>query len=201
MLAQHLLLNTEGKPIRPQASFKYGSWMVANVHLRDRPSEGGFPLCWDNVIQSSRSLGYVANTHQMGIDHGPTVLTWYHPFADIDAASTRQQMLKLTWSDWAQVVIDDLSLAHPDLDVLVTRIDIKLWGHAMIQPGVGFVWSPERIEATRPLGAIHFAGTDLSGMALFEEAFHHGLRAAEESLASLHWQYDPLEVTRAESPA
>ena len=31
-----------------------------------------------------------------------------------------------------------------------------------------------------PRGKIHFAHTDLSGVALFEEAFDHGLRAARE---------------------
>jgi len=32
-------------------------------------------------------------------------------------------------------------------------------------------------------GHEHFAHSDLSGVALFEEAFYHGLRAAEEILA------------------
>jgi len=30
---------------------------------------------------------------------------------------------------------------------------------------------------------IHFAHTDLSGVPLFEEAFYHGIRAAEEVLS------------------
>ena len=29
--------------------FEYGSWAVANLHLRDRPAEVGFPMAWDNV--------------------------------------------------------------------------------------------------------------------------------------------------------
>jgi hypothetical protein len=32
---------------------------------------------------------------------------------------------------------------------------------------------------------VRLAHTDLSGMALFEEAFDHGLRAAEEALAAM----------------
>jgi hypothetical protein len=58
------------------------------------------------------------------------------------------------------------------------------WGHAMIRPRVGFQWGSARRKAQEPYGPIHFAHTDLSGVALFEEAFDHGLRAAEEILAT-----------------
>jgi hypothetical protein len=56
------------------------------------------------------------------------------------------------------------------------------WGHAMIRPRPGFVWGGARAAAQKPFRGIHFANTDLSGLALFEEAFDHGLRAAEEVL-------------------
>ena len=39
-----------------------------------------------------------------------------------------------------------------------------------------------RREAARPWRGIHFAHSDLSGLALFEEAFYHGTRAADEVL-------------------
>ncbi len=168
---------------RDSTGFRYGSWLVANVHVKERPVNAGFPMAWDNVIRDSRSLGYVTATHQSGVDHGPTVLTWYYPFADLDAAVTRKRMLNLKWADWADVVLTDLRCAHPDIDDLVTRIDVMCWGHAMVQPLPGFVWSNEREQASKPLGPIHFAGTDLSGVALLEEAFFHGVRAAEEILA------------------
>lgn len=168
---------------RDSSGFRYGSWLVANVHVKDRPANQGFPMAWDNVIRDSRSLGYVTATHQSGVDYGPTVLTWYYPFADVDAVITRKQMMNLKWADWADVVLTDLRRAHPDIDALVTRVDIMCWGHAMVQPLPGFVWSPDREQASRPIGPIHFAGTDLSGVALLEEAVFHGVRAAEEILA------------------
>ena len=67
------------------------------------------------------------------------------------------------------------------------------WGHAMIQPLPGFVWGPDREQASKPLGPIHFAGTDFSGVALLEEAFFHGVRAAEEILAVRGISDQPLE--------
>jgi hypothetical protein len=191
-LANHLIRGFPELAQRNSAEFQYGSWLVANVHLRDRPAENGFPMCWDNVIYGTKSLGYVTSTHQMGIDHGPTVLTWYYPFADIEPKLTRQQMLQLTWSDWSDLVMTDLRIAHPDIDSLVTRVDVMCWGHAMVQPRPGFVWSRARVEAAKPLGPIHFAGTDLSGIPLLEEAFYHGVRAAEETLTARHFDHSSL---------
>jgi hypothetical protein len=50
----------------------------------------------------------------------------------------------------------------------------------MISPRPDFIWSGAREKAIEPYRNIHFAHTDLSGIALFEEAFYHGLRAAKE---------------------
>ncbi len=184
-LAPRLIDGFSERTGRQVNEFQYGSWFVANLHLRDRPRERGFPLSWDNVIHDSRSLGYVVATHQSGRDHGPTVLTWYYPFCDADVRGIREHLLQATWSELADVVLTDLERPHPDIRSLTTRLDIFRWGHAMIQPKPGFLTSGQRLAARHPDGRIHFANTDLSGIALFEEAFDHGCRAADEVLAEL----------------
>ena len=170
---------------RQTSDFQYGSWLVANLHLKERPRERDYPLSWDNVIHGSRSLGYVVSTHQSGQDHGPTVLTWYYPYCDPHPREIRERLLTATWSDLADLVLSDLERPHPDIRRLTSRLDIFRWGHAMIQPRPGFVTSQSRQQASRPAGRIHFANTDLSGIALFEEAFDHGFRAAREVVAGL----------------
>lgn len=160
--------------------FQYGSWMVANLHLRDRPLQRGFPLAWDNVLYESPSLGYVTATHQRGLERGPTVFTYYWPLTDADQRATRQKLLHTSQAEWADVILTDLQRAHPDIRELTTRLDVMRWGHAMISPHPGFVWGNARRKASQPYRNIHFAHSDLSGVALFEEAFHHGLRAADE---------------------
>lgn len=162
--------------------FTYGSWMVANLALRDRPVSHGFPMAWDNVFYDSPSLGYVVATHQRGIDRGPTVLTYYYALCGSDVRRERERLLSAGRDEWAEVALADLSRAHPDIRTLTERIDIMRWGHAMIRPRPGFIWSEARRRAAEPHGAIHFANTDLSGVALFEEALDHGVRAAEEVL-------------------
>ncbi|HYP28913.1 MAG TPA: FAD-dependent oxidoreductase [Blastocatellia bacterium] len=163
--------------------FEYGAWMVANLFLKDRPQSRGFPLAWDNVIYESPSLGYVVATHQRGLDRGPTVFTYYYPLCDDDPKQARARLLGTGWAGWAEVVLSDLNRAHPDIRSVVERMDVMRWGHAMIRPRTGFIWGGARRAASEPYRGIHFAHSDLSGVALFEEAFYHGIRAANEVMA------------------
>jgi monoamine oxidase len=172
--------------------FTYGAWLVANLHLDDRPYGRGFELCWDNVIYDSPSLGYVTATHQRGRDFGPTVWTYYLPFTDERADEGRRRLLEPSWGDWKELIVRDLSRAHPDLPRHLRRLDVFRWGHAMVQPRVGALFGPARRKAREPAGRIHFAHSELSGVALFEEAFHHGVRAADEILAASD---DAIETT------
>lgn len=185
-LAPHLIAEYREAAPASIEKFEFGSWLVANLHLDDRPDENGFPLSWDNVIYDSPSLGYVTATHQCGIDHGPTVLTYYYPLCDAAPKVARERLLSLSWAEWADVVLSDLERAHPAIRALTRRLDIMRWGHAMIRPTPGFISGPARAECSRPFRSIHFAHSALSGVALFEEAFFHGNRAATEILDTLN---------------
>ncbi|HVF28772.1 MAG TPA: NAD(P)-binding protein [Pyrinomonadaceae bacterium] len=186
--APHFLTKYLIRPYRESvpshvAEFQYVAWMVANLFLRDRPAGVGFPLAWDNVLYESKSLGYVTATHQRGLDRGPTVFTYYYPLCDDDPRAARRRLLETDWKAWADVTLTDLTRAHREIRTLTERLDVMRWGHAMIRPRPDFIWGGARRAATQPFRSIHFAHTDLSGIALFEEAFDHGIRAAEEVLA------------------
>lgn len=181
-LAARLVAPWRERPPGFLAETVYGSWLVANLTLRDRPASRGFPFAWDNVLYESPSLGYVVATHQTTRDVGPTVWTYYMPLLDDDPRTGRARLLETPWEAWAERILTDLSRAHSGLRELVERIDVYLWGHAMVRPRPGFLWSEALAASARPLLRLHFAHTDLSGMALFEEAQHHGIRAAEAVL-------------------
>jgi len=163
----------------------YAPWLVANLHLRERPQSSGVGLSWDNVLHDSPSLGYVCATHQRGSDYGPTVLTYYLPLSDADPRRARHKLYDGDYPAWRDAVLLDLGRAHPDLSGLVTQLDVFRWGHAMVRPEVGARTQSGRVEAARASGRQHFAHSDLSGVSLFEEAFDHGVRAAGEVLAAL----------------
>jgi protoporphyrinogen oxidase len=184
-LTRYLIRPYREKPPSATYEFEYGAWMVANLFLKDRPLSRGFPLAWDNVLYDSPSLGYVNATHQRGLERGPTVFTYYYPLTDEDPKVARTRLLEMDWSNWVDVILTDLQRAHTDIRSVVEQVDVMRWGHAMIRPKPGFVWSEARRKAAQPYRGIHFAHTDLSGIALFEEAFYHGIRAAEEVLGSL----------------
>jgi len=171
---------------RDVRDFVYGSWLVANLALRDRPAsnQNSFPLSWDNVMVESPSLGYVVATHQSGIDYGPTVLTYYYALCDRDPRRARERLLSAGRDEWAEVILSDLTRAHPDIRDLTERLDVMRWGHAMVRPHPGLMSSESFRRAREPLRNIHFAHSDLSGVALFEEALYHGIRAAEEILGA-----------------
>ncbi len=176
-------------------AFEAGAWLVANLTLRRRPRSRGFPEAWDNVLYGTRSLGYVVATHQADRHGGPpgaTVWTWYLPLTERDLAQAHGWLLGLSWREAAELVVADLRRAHPDVAQCIERLDVWRWGHAMIRPRPGFVFGRERRRAGEPLGDVHFAHTELSGLPLAEEAQWHGIRAAEEILARRRVRFESL---------
>jgi hypothetical protein len=167
--------------------------MVANIHVSAHPTARGTPIAWDNVLYDSPSLGYVVATHQTMVDDGPTVLTYYYPYAQDDAKKARELLLATEHAAFVEMILADLAPAHRGFVPLVQRIDVWRWGHAMVQPRPGFVWGGARQAASATLGRIHMAHSDLSGLALLEEALHHGVRSAEEVYERL---YPGREISR-----
>jgi len=175
------LLRTAAEHIR------HAPWLVANVHLRaplaDRP---GAAPSWDNVIYNTRGLGYVDARHQ-ALDPTPraTVLSWYRPLgpSGYDTGDGRRLLLERPWTGWRDDLLAELSVPHPDLPALATRIEITRYGHAMAIPAPGLLdrIGPHRMApddgARRgrvTAGRLSFAHADWSGYSIFEEAFTRG---------------------------
>jgi protoporphyrinogen oxidase len=185
LVARRIVRPFREAPPAHLASFHYGAWLVANLHLSGRPSSRGFPFAWDNVLYDSPALGYVVASHQTLSDFGPTVWTYYRPFFDLGEQRARQVLYELDHRTAAEAIVSDLRRAHPDLPKFLERVDVYRWGHAMITPAPGFVWSDARKKAQEPLGRLVFAHSDLSGIPLFEEAFDRGLQAANFVLSRM----------------
>ena len=186
--APHFLAKYVIDPIRRRPSsteFEYGAWAVANLTLSEPPRSEESALAWDNVLYESPSLGYVSATHQRGMDYGRSVLTWYYPMCDGTPTAMRERLLATDRDDWASIALADLERAHPEIRQTCERLDVMRWGHAMILPRPGFIWGGARRAAAEPVEGVHFAHSDLSGLALFEEAFYHGNRAADEVAGEL----------------
>ncbi|HEX5222398.1 MAG TPA: FAD-dependent oxidoreductase [Verrucomicrobiae bacterium] len=177
------------RPLREQRAnpgVVYSPWMVANLTLDALPAGRGMDLAWDNVIYDSPSLGYVVATHQ-NLQTVPrrTVLTYYQPLDEDEPAVARQKAWSRSYHEWCEMILSDLAKAHPDIGDRVTNLDVWLWGHAMARPVPGFIWGAARAEMRQPCGNVVFAHSDLSGLSIFEEAYTHGVRAADALLHTL----------------
>lgn len=174
---------------KPLEQFVYPPWITANLSLSRTPedSQGAGMVAWDNVLHSSPSLGYVVATHQeLAFDPlRPTVWTWYRPFVEGDPKEEREKLLQARWQDWAETVLADLAVAHPDIRKVCHRLDITVLGHGMIRPSVGFLSGQQIAMARQPRQRLYFGHGDLSGMSLFEESQYRGVLAAEAALADI----------------
>ncbi len=172
-VTQRLAREVLRAPVVPRAS---SPWLVANLHVR-RPVDPNH--AWDSVIYDSPGLGYVDAGHQRTHLDERTVLTYFRAYGEADAAAVRAMLLSKGWAGHASDVLADLSQVHPELGEQLSRIDVMLWGHAMPRPRPGFLGA--RPFASEPLldDRVAWAHVDQTGFALFEEACHHGVRAAE----------------------
>jgi len=164
------------------ANFHYAPWLLATLVLSDLNDNQTYPLCWDNVIYGAKGLGYINDQHQsLKQINEKTVITYYCSFPADDLRKQRRWMFQKTMAYWKQFVYDDLKAAHPDIEELTEEINIHLLGHGMISPVPGFIFGDAKRKAAANIqGKIFFAHTDLSGISIFEEAFHQGIKAVEE---------------------
>ncbi len=153
-------------------------WRVAQLHCDRPPHSQGVAQAWDSVRFDGRGLGVVSSAWQTGRYGGPTTLSYYEPVADIHS------LVGASWQDEADAVLSDLAPGHRDLRERVQRIDVWHWGHGTVVPTVGLHEGPGLTALAAPVGRVHIAHTDLSGLSLFEEASWHGMRAAEAVLAA-----------------
>ena len=111
-------------------SFHYAPWMVANLTLTGSLAEShGEPLCWDNVIYGSDSLGYVNAMHQhVSTERPEKVITYYKPLTEDDALSARIKAYAKSYSEWKSEIVSDLGTAHRNINNDIQEMNVWLWG-------------------------------------------------------------------------
>ncbi len=177
---------------RPGVDYKaihYAPWVIANLTVNHLPTAAkGMVLCWDNVAYGTPSVGYVnANQQDIKLIEKKKVLTYYLPLCDREPRLSRLAAYTRTYEQWLEIIIPEMEQMHPGITPHIEQADIWLWGHGMISPVPDYIWGKTRTSAKEPLeNKIFFAHSDLSGISIFEEAFHHGIDAAQQLLDSYH---------------
>ena len=140
---------------------------------------------WDNVVYGSPHLGYVIATHQQLRVARPqqTVFTAYTTVPDLPPEQARRWLLEAG---------DDALLEYAARDLLavygkrfwwsVQHVDLIARAHAMPSPEPGYLNNATLARLRAHTSRLVFAHSDLSGYSVFEEACHHGVRAAQRLL-------------------
>jgi len=165
-------------------AFNYSPWLIANITINELPESKGINLCWDNVAYNTPSVGYVNSAQQhLKLAEDKKVITYYLPLCDFEPAIARLAAYSRNYEQWLDIVIPELEMIHPGITKAIENIDFWVWGHGMIAPAKDYIWSENLAKAKLPIGnKIFFAHSDLSGVSIFEEAFHQGINAAKQVL-------------------
>jgi hypothetical protein len=151
-------------------------WIVANLHVK-RPANPN--RVWDTMIYDSIGLGTVDASHQLTTLGDHTVLTYYRSYGSPQVAAARPGLRHASWTTQASEVLRDLTVATPELTEQCRRIDVMVWAHGMPRPRPGFL-GPTPFQPAPLLDRhVAWAHVDQTGLAIFEEANVHGVRAAE----------------------
>ncbi|MFC1224586.1 NAD(P)-binding protein [Pedobacter sp. BG31] len=163
-------------------AFNYSPWLIANITINELPESKGVSLCWDNVAYNTPSVGYVNAAQQhLNLSEDKKVITYYLPLCDFEPAIARLAAYSRNYEQWLDIVIPELEVIHPGITEAIETIDFWVWGHGMITPAKDFIWSKNLEKAKLPIdNKIFFAHSDLSGVSIFEEAFHQGINAAKQ---------------------
>ncbi len=162
-------------------NFNYVPWLLATLTLKNEFG-GAEELAWDNVIFGTEGLGYIYDQHQnLSQNIGEKVITYYRSFSTENCKKARRTLYNLKEEELKNLVLNDLKVAHPEIENFIIDIQFHKLGHGMISPVPGFIFGKEKAQAKQSIdNKIFFAHTDLSGISIFEEAFHQGIRAAKE---------------------
>ena len=94
---------------------RYTPWLTGSIHLKRLPRTTQSALAWDNVMYESKGLGYIAAEHQTreaANSEGPSVLTYYLPFAR-EPDIKRRELLDKGHDFWVNEIMKDLWQMHP----------------------------------------------------------------------------------------
>ncbi len=181
-MAPHLLADMTAEKKKAIAHLRYAAYIVANVHVTETPPE----LVWISQIHGDGLISDIILADWAGLTDPagaplsrPNILTVYAPLTGPNA---REDLLEKPLAHYENRILGELEKVVPTIGGTVTQFDLYRWGHPMLIPTKGSVFSEMRHAIKRPLGAIFFAGHECEGIPIIDSAIVSGMRAARKIL-------------------
>ncbi len=168
---KHVLKYAHPSSYQEFSDIDYAPWIVINLELDDSLLDGSK---WQNdFLSPNRSfLGFVDSKNQ---DNTNTrVLTAYHCFPDIHHFIV--QNISTHAEDLVNETINNISLYFKrDISPMVKQVHVKLLGHAMPIPKLGYLTKQRVLEKD----GLAFAGADTGRLPLMFDAMDSGIQASK----------------------
>ncbi len=168
---KHVLKYTHPESYAEFSDVSYAPWVVINIELDNSKLEGSK---WQNdFLSSNRSfLGFVDSNMQN--DTTTRVLTAYYCFSDIHHYIV--QNLSTNAENLVNETIQNISLYFKrDISQMVKQVHVKLLGHAMPIPQLGYMTKQRVLEND----GLAFAGADTGRLPLMFDAMDSGIQASK----------------------
>jgi protoporphyrinogen oxidase len=164
--------------------FNYAPWVLATFTVNHLFDNNSYPLSWDNVIYGAKGLGYIYDQQQSLVQmQDKKVITYYLSLADGNTLKSRKSLREKDQEYWKNYILEDLKVPHPTIEDYIEEVHLHYIGHGMISPVPHFIFGSSKQKAAQTIAnKIFFAHSDLSGISIFEEAFHQGIDSVNSIL-------------------
>jgi hypothetical protein len=136
------------------------------------------------VIYGAKGLGYIYDQQQSLVQmQDKKVITYYLSLADGNTLKSRKSLREKDQEYWKNYILEDLKVPHPTIEDYIEEVHLHYIGHGMISPVPHFIFGSSKQKAAQTIAnKIFFAHSDLSGISIFEEAFHQGIDSVNSIL-------------------
>lgn len=182
MVAARILHGIDDSLKAQLLSFKYGSYLVANLLLTRPVFKGAYdnwftpPFTFGDVVVAETPYE-MKNSYDANMG---SVLTVYQPY---EPSSPGRPLLQVgDREQFAASIVKQLaSVTHNDLQKNLEAVALSRWGHAMAVASPGFFGKMSKIAATTP-GSLSLAHCSTQGLACFESALRAARKATHRAL-------------------
>ncbi len=163
-------------------SFRYDSYIVANVFTDDVIYDAAFATYFDSTLFTDMVISdWMVTDGKKKVSSGePEVYTLYCPLK----ARGRYKLLTEPAETWINQILKGLNAYFPGAEKKIADIRLFRYGHHYVLGYPGFI-SGSRTIAKRPFGNIFFAKDDVEGVPCLESAVWSGIDAAKKLIEKI----------------